>query len=357
MAKYQTRKEQANALGIHERSLRRRIRTESERTGENLGQNGFVDNRIIANGHGSRYWSIGWIKEDGGSYLVHNPDFTPDDFTTALEDAVESVRKLAPTFPKVKHAKVKDGHCLVLNFTDLHFGSWGLDKTSAVVDAALADALQKSSGYPIDKIIFVLGSDCLHTDTAGYTTTKGTQQVTDGSSYDQAFKAAQAAYTRCIKSLIPIAPVHCVHVSGNHDELMSYALSQVIEATFINAKNVTFDVSNSPRKYVDYGTSLLAFTHGDKVKDIDIPMIVAHEASGMWGSTRHRYVYMGHLHHNKSTKYQSIKDHPGITLEWLRSPKPTDKWHMDNGYLGAQGITSFIHSKDGGQVAKLAFNL
>jgi len=79
--------------------------------GKILGQNGFVDNRIIANGHGSRYWSIGWIKEDGGSYLVHNPDFTPDDFTTALDDAVESVRKLAPTFPKVKHAKVKDGHC------------------------------------------------------------------------------------------------------------------------------------------------------------------------------------------------------------------------------------------------------
>lgn len=358
LASHHSRRDQAAALGISERSLRRRICTEEQRTGDVLKPTGFVDSRIIANGHGQRDWSVGWIKEDGGSYLVHNPDFTPDDYHSALDDAVASVRAVAPTFPKVKYAKVKDGHCLVLNFTDLHFGGWGLDKAIAVVDAALADALQKASGYPIDKIIFVMGSDCLHTDNAGANaTTKGTVVSTDGSSYAQAFKAAQEAYTRCITSLASIAPVHCVHVSGNHDELMGYALSQVVEATFSKAKNVTFDVTDSPRKYIDYGSSLLAFTHGDKVKDNDIPMIVSHEAAALWGSTKHRYVYLGHVHHSRQIRYQSLKEHPGITLEWLRSPKPADKWHRDNGYLGSQGITSFIHSKDRGQVAKLVFNL
>ena len=357
LSKNLPRREQAKLLGISERALRRRISRDEQRTGVSRQQQGFVDNRIIANGHGQQDWSIGWIKEDGGSYLVHNPDFTPDDYHSALEDAVESVRAVAPTFPNVKYAKVKDGHLVLINMTDIHFGGWGLDKASAAVDAALADALQKSSGYPIDKIVFVMGSDCLHTDTAGYTTTKGTQQVTDGSSYAQAFKAAQDAYTRCIATLAPIAPVHCVHVSGNHDELMSYALSQVIEATFSKAKAVTFDVTDSPRKYIEYGTSLIAITHGDKVKDADIPGIVSHEAASLWGNTRHRYVYMGHLHHSKATKYQNLKEYPGITLEWLRSPKPTDKWHRDNGYLGSQGITSFIHSKTRGQVAKLVFNL
>lgn len=225
------------------------------------------------------------------------------------------------------------------------------------VKSALSDAITRSQGYPIEQIIFVIGSDCLHTDTAGYTTTKGTQMTTDGSSWADAFKVAQSAYTHCIASLAPIAPVHVVHVSGNHDELMSYALAQVIEATFSKVKQITFDVDDTPRKYVSFGTSMICFTHGDKVRDTDLPMIVSHEACDMWGQTAHRYVYMGHVHHSRAIKYQTIKEHPGITLQWLRSPKPTDKWHRDNGYLGGQGITSFIHSKEGGQVATLTVNL
>lgn len=348
----------ATHLGISVRNVNARRRTIEGRRGFKLISHAApITKRVNDIGLGPKDWSVAWDKTDGLSVLVHNPDFTPDDYHSALDETVHSIKAIAPKFPPLKHSKPKDGHCLVLNFTDLHFGGWGLERATETVKSALSDAIARSSGYSIEKIIFVMGSDCLHTDTAGYTTTKGTQQTTDGSTWANAFKAAQSAYTHCIASLAPIAPVHCVHVSGNHDELMSYALAQVIEATFSNAKSVTFDVSDSPRKYVSYGTSMLCFTHGDKVKDNDLPMIVSHEAADLWGQTSHRYVYMGHIHHNRQIKYQSIKEHPGITLQWLRSPKPTDKWHRDNGYLGSQGITSFIHSKDGGQVASLSVNL
>jgi hypothetical protein len=348
----------ADLLGIAVRKVYERRRNIERRRGQAICvPNRPISDRVKEIGLGAQDWSVAWDKTDGLSVLVHNPDFTPDDYHTALQESVEAVRKLAPKFPTIKHTRPKDGHCLVMNFTDLHFGGWGLEKAQATVTRALNDAIARSSGYDIEKIIFVMGSDCLHTDTGLYTTTKGTQQVTDGSTWSQAFKAAQASYTHCLASLAPIAPVHCVHVSGNHDELMSYALAQVIEATFSKAKNITFDVDDTPRKYVQFGSSLLAFTHGDKVKDADIPHIVSHEAASMWGKTLHRYVYMGHLHHNRQVKYQAVKEHPGITLQWLRSPKPTDKWHRDNGYLGGQGVTSFIHSREGGQVASLSVNL
>lgn len=348
----------ADLLGIAVRKVYERRRNIERRRGQAICvPNRPISERVKEIGLGAQDWSVAWDKTDGLSVLVHNPDFTPDAYHTALQETVETIRKLAPKFPPIKHTKPKDGHLIIFNLTDLHFGAWSLEKTTETVKAALSDAITRSSGYPIEKIIFVMGSDALHTDTAGYTTTKGTQQVTDGSSWAEAFKAAQSAYTHCIASLAPIAPVHCVHVSGNHDELMSWALSQTIQATFSKAKTITFDVDDSPRKYVAFGTSMLCFTHGDKVKDSDLPMIVSHEAADMWGQTSHRYVYMGHLHHNKQVKYQAIKEHPGITLQWLRSPKPTDKWHRDNGYLGSQGITSFIHSKDGGQVCALHVNL
>ena len=351
-----TNQEGAARAGVSlDRFRRRRADIEARKR---INLRGGLSNRISATGANPSDVPYVWLKDEGISAFVKNPEFiTRDEHAQALADAVAAVRKLAPTFPSVKYAKVKDGHCLVLNFTDLHFGAYGLDKARQVVLDAMGDALTRSSGYPIEQIIFVIGSDCLQTDTAHYTTTKGTPVSGDGSTWSQAFKAAQEAYTQCLATLLPIAPVHVVHVSGNHDELMSYALAQVIEATFAKAKNITFDVTDTPRKYHQYHSSLLAFTHGDKLKDTDIPMIVSHEAPEAWGKTRHRYVYMGHIHHNRQIKYQAIKEHPGITLQWLRSPKPTDAWHRDHGFLGGQGITSFIHSRDGGQVASLSVNL
>lgn len=350
-----TNAEGAKQVGTNERNFRARRKRIEERYGVSLSNS--IDERVKQIGLDAKDWSYAWDKTDGLSVLVHNPHFTPDDYHSALDDAVEHVRKLSPKFPTIKHSKVTDGHCHVLNFTDIHFGAYGLDKARQVVLDGLSDMLARASGYPIDKIIFVIGSDCLHTDTAYYTSTKGTPQNTDGSSWAQAFKAAQSTYTECLTRLMPIAPIQVVHVSGNHDELMSYALAQVIEATFAKAKSISFDVTDAPRKYVQYHDNLIAFTHGDKVKDADIPNIVSHEAAELWGRTRHRYVYMGHIHHNKQIRYQAIKEHPGLTLQWLRSPKPTDKWHRDNGYLGGQGLTSFIHSRTGGQVANLSVNL
>lgn len=348
----------AGILGCNVRKVFERRRRIEKRRGEVIAVPGNpIHNRIKEIGLAEKDWSVAWDKSDGLSVLVHNPDFTPDDYKQTLQDAVAHIKKLAPKFPTVRHSKPKDGHCLVINATDLHFGGWGLGGARNAVLDATTDAISRAAPYPLEKIIFVIGSDCLHTDTGHYTTTKGTPVETDGSTWAQAFKAAQSAYIDCIATLIPIAPVHVVHVSGNHDELMSYALAQVIEATFSKTKGVTFDVTDHPRKYVRFHDNLICFTHGDKVKDNDLPMIVSHEAAQEWGATKFRYVYMGHIHHNKQIKYQSIKEHPGIVLQWLRSPKPTDNWHRDRGFLGQRGMTSFIHSRDGGQVCALNINL
>lgn len=347
--------EGAQKVGTNERNFRARRKRLEERYGVKLTN--LIDQRVRDIGLNAKDWSYAWDKTDGLSVLVHNPDFTPDDYKQALSDTLESIKRLAPKFPTIKHSKPKDGHCLVINATDLHFGGWGLENAKSAVLNATSDAISRSAPYPLERIIFVIGSDCLHTDTEHYTTSKGTPVETDGSTWAQAFKAAQEAYTQCLATLLPLAPVHVVHVSGNHDNLMSYALAQVIEATFSRAKGMTFDVTDHPRKYIRFHDNLLCFTHGDKVKDNDLPMIVSHEAAKDWGQTRHRYVYMGHIHHNKQIKYQSIKEHPGIVLQWLRSPKPTDNWHRDRGFLGARGMTSFIHSPNQGQVASLSINL
>jgi hypothetical protein len=352
-----TNEEGAQRAKVTIDAFRKRRASVERRRGMNL-RGSLITNRIKEIGYSEKDWSVAWDKTDGLSVLVHNPDYiTRDEHSQALRDAVDAVRKVAPKFPTPKYVKTKTGHLVIINVTDLHLAAWGLDKAVAVLERAVDDALSRSSGYEVEKILIVIGSDVFHFDNAHYTTTKGTPMETDGSSWAQMFKAGQSGYTSCIARAASVAPVHVVHAGGNHDEVLSWALAQVLEATFSKAKNITFDVSDTPRKYFEWHDNLIVITHGDKVKDAELPLVISHEAAEMWGRTKFRYVYLGHFHGNRQIRYQSIKDMPGITLQWLRSPKPTDKWHRDMGYLGQQGVTSFIHSRDGGQVASLSINL
>lgn len=349
----------AKRLNCDLRGVHRRRRSIENRRGIQLGSYDDIARRVQEIGHDEADWSVAWDKTDGLSVLIHNPLYVgKDDLKSALEDQVEAIKSYAPKYPSIKYAKPKQPHALVVNFTDLHFGAYSLEAAADVVRRGVEDAIVRSAGYEIDQIYFVMGSDCLHVDTVHRTTTKGTPVETNGAGWAAAFKAAQMAYVDALERLVQVAPVHAIHVSGNHDELSSWTLAQVIQAWFARHKGITFDVSDEPRKHVAYGDNLLSFTHGDKVKDTDLPMVVSHEAAGLWGAARHRYIYMGHIHHNRQIKYQSIKDHPGVTLQWLRSPKPTDAWHLANGYLGSQGISTFIHAKHGGgQVATISINL
>ena len=86
----------------------------------------------------------------------------------------------------------------------------------------------------------------------------------------------------------------------------------------------------------------------------DRPLLMANEAPSLWAKTKYRYVYLHHIHHKQTTKFQSGKDYQGVTVEYLRSPSGSDAWHHRNGYVGAKkAIEAFIHSKDYGQIARL----
>lgn len=311
---------------------------------------------VEAVGHDARDWKYGWSKTDKESILIYNPFFSERGATEFLEETLQDISKKSPKVKKRKVLKNKDGHCLVLNLTDAHIGSPGYVGNEAMIQA-VQDTLDRSKGYTIDQIIFVGGSDLLHTDTSGYTTTAGTSVETGGQTWSENAVMARNLYVALLEDISKVAPVHYVHVSGNHDEISSYLLSLVIEARFHNNQNITFDTTDEPRKYHKYGQNLMCFTHGDRIKEQQLPIIMASEAREQWGVTKHHYVYCGHLHHSKQIKYQSIKDHAGVTVQFLRAPVATDAWHKKQGLSAPRGIQSFLHSKECGQVAQLNCNL
>jgi hypothetical protein len=117
---------------------------------------------------------------------------TKEGKVTTLEQQFEPILKelqsYSPKFKKIRREKVTDPHCLIIDPSDVHVGKlatvtetgshYDIQKAVDQVDKGMDGILSKSFGFNIDKVIFVIGNDCLHIDTPKRTTTSGTPQDT-----------------------------------------------------------------------------------------------------------------------------------------------------------------------------------
>lgn len=302
----------------------------------------------------------GWLKSKQASLFFKNPNFNgqEDKFNEFKEKLIGELTEYSPSYPTITRTTGKDSHLLVIDPADIHIGKLcdafetGEDYNSQIAVQRVLEGVQgildKSAGFNIDKILFVGGNDILHIDTPRRTTTSGTPQDTDGMWYRN-FLTAKDLYVDILERLIAVADVHFVFNPSNHDYTHGFFLADVIKTHFRKASNITFDCSLSHRKAFRYGENLIGTTHGDGAKHGDLPLLLATEFPLEWSLTKHRYVYMHHVHHKMS------KDYQGVTVESLRSASGTDSWHHRNGYQHApKAIEGFLHHKKHGQVARLS---
>jgi len=278
----------------------------------------------------------------------------------AMNDFAEKILRdlsIINTLPKsVSRDGVKDPHLLLLSLADLHIGKLadsfetGEDYNNQIAvkraKQGVEGILNKASGFPIEKIVFIGGNDILHIDNPKRTTTSGTPQDTDGMWYSN-FLIAKQLYIDKLNTLLTVADVHFVFNPSNHDYMTGFFLADLIKTYYKDCNNITFDCSLSHRKYITYGDNLIGTTHGDGAKIENLPLLMAHESPD-WSSSKHRYIYFHHIHHKTS------KDYLGVCVESFRSPSSADSWHHRNGYQHApKAIEGMIHHPKFGQIAKL----
>jgi hypothetical protein len=294
----------------------------------------------------------GWYKGKHWSINFKNEIGIQDVMTGILQDMKSHAHK----YPNINYPEIKDGHLLVVDPADIHIGKLcsafetGEDYNAQIavqrVKEGLHGIISKTRGFNVDKILLIVGNDCLHVDTPKSTTTSGTFQDSHLMWYD-AFRVALKLYVEVIQTLVQIAPVHVQYNPSNHDYQSGFFLAQTLEAWFNNCEGVDFNVSIAHRKYFIYERNLIASTHNDGAKETDLALLMAHEAAEYWAKCVHRYVYTHHIHHKKS------KDYMSVCVEALRSPSGTDGWHHRNGYQFApKAIEGFIHHKEHGQIAR-----
>lgn len=251
--------------------------------------------------------------------------------------------------PKMKLAAAKEEYALVISPTDFHWGKRGDKYNRKVAKERLFTISQQLltrvaiNGAP-KKIILALGGDGLHIDNANSTTTHGTPQDCDGSPEDLAWTYVMMCrdYVDMVRQF---APVELFLIPGNHDRYSTTLIRAALTGWFSQCSDVNVCDSYSNRQYIKYGNSLVAFLHGDIGKVKDWPAIVAGEAPKLWGETKWRFIFTGHLHTERE-----LPTYGNVTVYRMPSLAGNDAWHQRKGYKSRKALVAYMISKDRGVI-------
>ena len=240
-----------------------------------------------------------------------------------------------------------------ISLPDIHYGKLHDLNLTQVEDQYMLivkDLVRKASGLDIERFVLPIGNDGMNSEGMRRTTTKGTPQE-ESAGWKDTFRGYWQLITTAVDFLKEKAPVDIIVISGNHDfERMFYA-GDVLSGWYRNDANVTVDNTYSSRKYYEYGQNMIMFTHGDKEKPADMPLIMATEKPEMFARTSHREVHCGHLHKEMVNEYRGIK------VRFIPSICPNDEWHKQMGYEAKRTGQAYIWNKHKGLEGYLQTNV
>lgn len=237
-----------------------------------------------------------------------------------IDDLIQVIKDVKPIKLTLDKSKPPDKRMLEIPIFDSHFGVSDYEYYRPTQQKII----DRLSARKWEKVLFILGQDMLHNDNFRSTTSSGTviESVDMVKAWDDARKF--------FEPLIELAITHSTTVDvmyspGNHDEAMGWAFTQMIKARY---PQITVDDRMQQRKAVVYGDNFIGITHGDKGRK-DLHNIFPIEFPIEWSQAKNREIHTGHLH------VEETKDVFGMAVRTLATRNRTDKWHRDNGFVGA----------------------
>jgi len=244
--------------------------------------------------------------------------------------------------------------CNLYTLTDSHVGmlawrkeggaDWDLDiaeETLLGCFAAMVSAAPKAG----TGIVNVQG-DFLHFD--------GLKPVTPEHGHildaDSRFSKVVSVAIRIIRRVLDMALaahsiVHLVIAEGNHDESSSVWLRQMFAALYENEPRLSVNDSELPYYVFQHGKVMLAFHHGHKMKNDQLPMLFAAQFPVIWGQTTKRYCHTGHRHH------EEVKEHSGMVVTQHSTLAARDAYAARGGWVSERQVKAISYHSEFGQVA------
>jgi hypothetical protein len=265
----------------------------------------------------------------------------------------------AETLPRVSAvappAKIDAALCNLIVFTDYHMGqlSWhregGADWDLKIAESLLLSSFvhMVESAPQAAACVLTIQGDFLHSDGL-LPLTPAHKNVLDT---DGRFSKIVAAAIRVLRRLISHAlakhqAVHLIICEGNHDESGSLWLRHMFAALLENEPRLTVNDSELPFYVHQHGEVMLAFHHGHKVSNEQLPMLFAAQFPKMWGNTVKRYAHCGHRHHVDEKEYagMTVTQHPTLAARDAHSAR--------GGWISERAASLITYHEKYGQVGR-----
>lgn len=291
-----------------------------------------------------------WGSEANPNFQVR-ARFEKDRYAEAAKYDREAFREwakdLVPDWGHLSYEVDESGsHMLELVLSDLHFGKESNDSNWLTsLESACHSILTRARDYNIGAVNIVLLGDTFHSEGRRGTTTKGTPQD-DSVDWRQTFTDAREFLAGLALHALEMtdAPVNIVVIAGNHDFERSYYLQDSLHAYFHNHPHVDVPLSSGIRSYLRWGSTTIGLSHGDAVKESDLPLVMMREA----GANANHQWHLGHYHTRGEKEVQ------GILIRYFGTPSDPGEWDLTKGFGGnRREIAGVIFDKEEGEIATL----
>jgi hypothetical protein len=299
----------------------------------------------------------GWIvqvDEDGNrkSTYWRREDVAPEDFAARICEAIEGL----PPKPAITPPTTCDGDLLTLYpIADAHIGmlAWRGETGEDYSTAKAARRVMEWVGQAVDAspasetaVILDVG-DLLHADdTTGQTPRSKHALDTDTRHYRtvemtiaclaSAIEYAAEKHARVIVRVLP----------GNHDPHAYLAVLFALRERYRLSPQIEVEAQPGEFWVHEHGQVMLCAHHGDKGKPERLAHWMADEHAPIWGRTRFRHLYTGHLHHHRSAEIG------GLIWEQLPALCARDAYAVSNAYSGRAALQTITFHRQRGEVQR-----
>lgn len=350
----------ARTLGKNESTIRSIVRKALKWEEASVGQKQAVEHagldiegakhgwRVIVHADGSRdsvFWKAGSENDN------------PINLATLIKEAMQDI---APAVPLPLQYASQPDIISVFPVADLHIGlltdeeevghDWDTKKAMRVFEETFGKLVANTPASET-AILAQLG-DLTHNDDQRNITPQSGHQLDVDSRYFMIVRRAIAIMKWGI-DLLRQKYQRVVYrgCRGNHDMTTHIAVTLALAEHYQNVPEVEIIDSASEFYAHEFGKNMFFFHHGDKAKPERILPFIANEYPEIWGRTKHRVAFSGHVHH------EWAKEMAGMLFRSIGTIIPRDVHAYSHGYGSNRCLMSFTYDRDQGEIASARINL
>ena len=269
-------------------------------------------------------------------------------FKAGLRDDLEGLAK--PIDPPTETADDKLAAYLI---GDHHLGmvAWSPETNDDPYDVKISQELLIKA---VDKLVSIAGNaeigvllncgDLLHANNLKNQTGSQTHTLDIDTRQGKVIRVVGSLFQALITRMLEKhKEVWVINVRGNHDPDASLWLNEMLRMYYADVDRVKVFENFSKWIHFQWGNNLVVTHHGDRIKPQQLYENVTRNYAKEWGETKHRHIWVGHIHHKQA---QEIG---GCTIESWNVLPPLDSFHSERGYGASRSMSCVILDKEFGE--------